>query len=199
MKRIIRVTVKYSGKVWHFIPEDNQLNDYKFMASDEEMIRFLRRIKAKDEQTDPKSMRGLTYKNIIDEIKSGRDNQIFVFRKYYPSSEETVRSLLMEKVKVMKTENRIQLQVGQKILDESGQAYEVEEGDYLIPTTASIKEEKSQTILNLEQDILDLEQELKDLKDSDADKEEIDSVKDELKDTKEDLAYEKEAEADSEV
>ena len=90
----IRMTVDNSN-VWTMKPisgkEDKQ---FSFKASDDMVRKLLFNIKATDDIVEPRSKKALTYQQIIDEIKSDRDNMIYVWSEKYPKSLEQVKELM---------------------------------------------------------------------------------------------------------
>lgn len=72
--------------VYEVIPENGGTR-LAFKATDEQMIRFLRRIKTKDSKTLPRSYKGLTYNDILQDIKQGVNPCVWIWSNHYPNSE----------------------------------------------------------------------------------------------------------------
>ena len=54
---------------------------------------FLRRCKMADDSTSPRSYRGVTYKEIVSAINSGKSN-VYVFRHMYPKTQEELENII---------------------------------------------------------------------------------------------------------
>ena len=55
---------------------------FVYKGDTEKFTKFLRKMQAKDDETSPNSTRGKKYGAIVDEIISGKDNQIWVWSTY---------------------------------------------------------------------------------------------------------------------
>ncbi|MDA3854936.1 MAG: hypothetical protein PF569_01660 [Candidatus Woesearchaeota archaeon] len=95
MAYLIKVIVSVdSTNIWEFKPTDSGYNKFSLKASEQQIKTLLRKIKAKDDVTSPNSSRGITYQQMIDEIKSDRDNIIYVWSTMYPKSVNEAMGLI---------------------------------------------------------------------------------------------------------
>jgi hypothetical protein len=58
-----------------------------FKATDEQMLRFLRRVKIKDSFSEPRSYKGTTYSDMLNNIKQGINPVFYVWSNNYPSND----------------------------------------------------------------------------------------------------------------
>jgi len=71
--------------VYEILPENGGTR-LAFKASDEQMIKFLRRVKAKDSDTSPRSFKGQTYNTMLNSIKHGSNNCVWIWSNFYPKA-----------------------------------------------------------------------------------------------------------------
>ena len=57
-----------------------------FRATDEQMLRFLRRVKVKDSISNPRSYKGTTYSNMLNFIKQGTNSIFYIWSNMYPDN-----------------------------------------------------------------------------------------------------------------
>lgn len=79
---LAKVRVFYDGKeayTFNFDKGYKLPNPYVFRGDHDSFVRFLMGIKAKDNKTWPRSVRGERYSDIADEIESGSDQIIYVW------------------------------------------------------------------------------------------------------------------------
>jgi len=88
MRYLVKIRVFFDGKnKWTL----NSKHGVKvFTGTREEFAKYLMRIKAKDDITDPRSFRGMTYLKIVDEILSGKDSFIWVWSNNFPTTTSVV-------------------------------------------------------------------------------------------------------------
>lgn len=94
---LIKARVFYDGKGAYTLNLDKGIkapNPYVFRGDHDQFVRFLMAIKAKDNKTWPRSVRGERYADIASEIESGEDQIIYVwehdFMRYINSRREAM-------------------------------------------------------------------------------------------------------------
>lgn len=95
---LIKARVFYDGKGAYTFNLDKGIkapNPYVFRGDHNQFVRFLMAIKAKDNKTWPRSVRGERYADIASEIESGEDQTIYVwehdFMRYINRTRESRR------------------------------------------------------------------------------------------------------------
>jgi hypothetical protein len=66
--------------------------EFRFRGSEDDFALLLRRLKAKDHETDPPSEKNRTYKQMIQSAKDGSDPYIWIWSKHW-QSRNTVQSI----------------------------------------------------------------------------------------------------------
>lgn len=101
---LLRIRVFYTGGAYTFNIESGARkapNQYVFRGDHDSFVRFLMGIKAKDNKTWPRSVRGERYADIADEIENGSDQIIYVWEHDYlrylnKKKESRVRESVMD-------------------------------------------------------------------------------------------------------
>ena len=98
MRKLYKITIETDDDNFYRLKPDTDsigygAKEFVFKADDLMLKNFLRRCKIADETTNPRSYRGITYKEIIDTIKTGT-GCIYVFRHHYPKTQEELESIL---------------------------------------------------------------------------------------------------------
>lgn len=95
-KKLVAIKVSYNeeDETWSFHPE--HLKPMYFKADETKIKRLLRRIKAKDSLTEPRSKKGVTYKTMVDEINSNGESTIYTWKSHCPISRDVLLALLKE-------------------------------------------------------------------------------------------------------
>jgi hypothetical protein len=91
MRRLYKIRVECQGNNLYFFRVVNydNIKSLTLRTSKEGLRKFLIRIKAKDTKTTPSSMRGITYKIMVDDILTGIDNEIWVWsNKWKPATKK---------------------------------------------------------------------------------------------------------------
>jgi hypothetical protein len=96
MKRLIPIKVNFDEEEnsWTFSPSEEGMQKFLIHNKDEKLIRrALRRIKAKDSKIYPNRRKLTTYQDMLDGIKSGQTNTIYVWKSFYPVSKQVIDEL----------------------------------------------------------------------------------------------------------
>lgn len=74
--------------------DGNQVNkgEFRFRGSEEDFALLLRRLKAKDHETDPPSAKNRTYKQMIQSARDGSDPYIWIWSKFW-SARNTIQKV----------------------------------------------------------------------------------------------------------
>ena len=96
--KLIPVKIRYySGdNTWTFEPSIEGSSRISFKSDDVRIKRLLRRIRAKDSITAPKSKKGVTYQTMIDDIKNKSLSSIYVWKSRCPRTLELISALMEE-------------------------------------------------------------------------------------------------------
>lgn len=95
MRYLIQTKIKADGNIWSFKPVNGKGElPFSLQASEDQIRTLFRKLKVKDDISQPRSNKGLTYQQMMDEIKSGRDNLVYIWSNYYPKSVEDARKLI---------------------------------------------------------------------------------------------------------
>ena len=86
MRYLIRARVQYDLPTNTFTLNSDKGGTRVFRGDREAFIKFLMKIKAKDNESDPRSNRKKTYADIADEIISGTDPYIYVWSNTWPDA-----------------------------------------------------------------------------------------------------------------
>lgn len=94
---LYKISVSHVNGFYRFTPDADSLSkgakSFAIKADQGMMRRILRRCGSADELTCPRSVRGLTYDQIISNIINGSNNSIYVFAHKYPKSHEDLLRL----------------------------------------------------------------------------------------------------------
>jgi hypothetical protein len=95
-QKLIPVIVTYSepDSVWTLAPQSQLFPKLSFKADSESLRRFLRRVRAKDSLTFPKSRKGTTYQIMIEDISQKGSSTIYIWKSRCPTSIELVRAIM---------------------------------------------------------------------------------------------------------
>jgi hypothetical protein len=80
-RKLLRIKVDCQGECQFYFRVVNTpgYKDYTLRGSPAGLHKFLKRIKAKDTKTNPNSLRGITYQEMLDDIISGQNPEIWVW------------------------------------------------------------------------------------------------------------------------
>jgi hypothetical protein len=96
---LYKVKLMKQGCNYRLEPEQCYKNigakEFVINASDESMIRFLRRVRAADSTANPRSKRFLSYKQILDTL-SEDGFYLYIFAHRYPKTQNDITKLLGE-------------------------------------------------------------------------------------------------------
>ena len=67
--------------------------EFAFKATDNMLLRFLRRCKVSDPTVQPRSFRALTYAEIIKFLQTG-SGELFIYAHFYPKSHDELERIL---------------------------------------------------------------------------------------------------------
>lgn len=97
-KRLIPVRMNYNSKdnTWNFKPTEEGYSSYTFKASDDEVRKLLRKMRAKDSMTTPNSRKKRTYRMMIDKMKDSSYQTIYAWGKKIPKTIEDATRLMKE-------------------------------------------------------------------------------------------------------
>ncbi len=98
MRYLLHVRLSNKGDLWTFYPMNSRKGErfFKVDLSNDDLKTLLRKMKAKDEKTSPRSSKGRTYQQMIDDAKSGRDNQIWVWNTFYPMTADVAMKIALD-------------------------------------------------------------------------------------------------------
>jgi len=78
-RRLIPIKVYYLDNIWHMVPADDVNNVISVQGDKDQFAIFLRKIKAKDSKSQPKSKRQITYGQMVSDIVMNTDSTIWVW------------------------------------------------------------------------------------------------------------------------
>jgi hypothetical protein len=82
---------------YKFIPDSDSknfgANEYSIRANSDMLKKFLRRCRVSDATTNPRSIRSITYKEIIDLIHSQK-GEVYIFSHMYPKTIDDLESIM---------------------------------------------------------------------------------------------------------
>ena len=80
-RKLLRIRVDCQGESQFYfrVVNDQGYRDYTLRGTPAGLHKFLKRIKAKDTNTSPNSLRGITYHEMLDGIINGNNNEIWVW------------------------------------------------------------------------------------------------------------------------
>ena len=82
-RKLIPVTITHSGSMYTLKWKNEDKNrSLVFNGNDEQLAKFLMKNQAKDNATDPKSSRGITYNQMVADAKSGKDNVVWIWSTF---------------------------------------------------------------------------------------------------------------------
>ena len=92
--RLIPITINYNcnENIWNIKSEGYANGSFK--ATDDRIKKLFRYIKAKDSIKLPNSRKKVTYQMMIDEVKSDKYNQIYVWKSRIPTDLDTMKKLM---------------------------------------------------------------------------------------------------------
>jgi len=96
IKRLLPVKMAYSDSdsTWTFSPQESGYPELHFKADEEKVKRLLRRMRAKDSRTYPNSVKGITYRAMMDDIQQNGESSIYVWRSNCPQSLELIQAIM---------------------------------------------------------------------------------------------------------
>lgn len=88
---LYKVTISTDDdNIFRLIPDDTSkvygAQAFATKATPNQILKFLKRCGSADELTSPRSKRGITYQQIVDNIIDGNYNSIYVFSHKYPKN-----------------------------------------------------------------------------------------------------------------
>lgn len=78
-RRLVQVKVLYDGHQGWTLYWDNSSKFKVFYGTSEDFTKFLMKIKAKENDTLPKSLRNMKYSEIVDQIVNGTQHHLWVW------------------------------------------------------------------------------------------------------------------------
>lgn len=92
---LLKVKIETKNGVWKLTPVNPRSNEkqLKLELTDFDFKTLLRRIKAKDSDTSPRSSKNRTYQQMIDEAINNTDNIIWVWSTFYPVTKDVAMEL----------------------------------------------------------------------------------------------------------
>ena len=98
MRKLYKITIETDDdNFYRLTPDQDSVNygaqTFTFKGNELMLKNFLRRCKTADDSTKPRSYRGVTYKEIIDAINTGK-SCVYVFRHMYPKTQEELESIV---------------------------------------------------------------------------------------------------------
>ena len=96
-KRLIPVHIDYDYEenIWRMKPE-GEYSCMSFKASEDQVKKLLKRMRAKDSMTSPCSRKKRTYQMMIDGIKNDSYQTIYSWSSKVPKDLDTLKSLIKE-------------------------------------------------------------------------------------------------------
>jgi len=97
--RLLKIKIYVEGEnQYRLRPVENRQGDgvnkgeFRFRGSEDEFALLLRRLKAKDHETDPPSTKNRTYKQMIQTAKNGTDPYIWIWSNKW-AARNTIQSI----------------------------------------------------------------------------------------------------------
>lgn len=95
MRILYKIEVKPQGQSQYFfkVVSRDSVKHLTIRCSREGLIKFLKKIQAKDSITNPNSYRGITYIQIADDIISGNNPYIYVWSNMWKPDTNKIKDL----------------------------------------------------------------------------------------------------------